>query len=86
MAAAVDEEIDIDWLVTTEDLMPVKIIRGRSPCLSTLDFAASSCDRLAWYFSNDSHVYLAWQAIRQVQPGLIIGGEAFRDANSREHA
>ena len=63
-AGSEDEGMDIDWITIAEDQMPVKLIRGRSPCLSTLDFAASTCEGEAWDFSDDSHVHLAWQAIR----------------------
>ena len=72
LTESVDEGIDIDWLVIADDAMPVKIIRGQTACLSTLDFAARNDAGEVWNFSDDSHVHLAWQAIRQVQPGLTF--------------
>jgi hypothetical protein len=63
----------------------VRMLRGSTLSLSTLDFSASACNDQSWDFNNDEHVHLAWQAIRRTQPGLIIGGESHRTSDNREH-
>jgi hypothetical protein len=81
-----DNGMDVDWIEISEDLMPIKLVRGRSACESTLDFSLSQDPAEVWDFGDKTIVEAAWKAIRKMQPGFVIGSERVRDAASREKA
>ena len=47
--------MEVDWLTISEDLMPVKIVRGKAPCESILDFTEAKDREIDWGFSLESH-------------------------------
>ena len=56
---AAHDGMDIDWIAIADDRMPVKLLRGSSPSLSTLDFSSNACNAEGWDFANDEHLQLA---------------------------
>ena len=82
---AASSQMDVEWITIGEELMPIKLMRGRSAADCTLDFMQAE-GRKTWGLGNVFQVAKAWKTICKVQPGLIIDGEASCSPEGRDEA
>ena len=80
------DDMSVDWIEIADDLLPIKLLRGRSACDCVLDFSAHQDGAEAWDLSDEANVDAAWKAIHKLQPGLVIGSVRMHDSADREKA